>query len=173
MKLDITKNTWISEGNVDFLREGFWAGAYAITLQFSGGACPSDEFIVSLMKTLMNVDLPKSLRIVRFTGLFDRNDENLMLLAQSLKQYGFSTQIIIPAEFSAGFLSAFEWKIIRVSKELVVQNGDELWYYPTAAIDLKEPTLPAEHGYLYLCKGRTVSETVKFVTQAKNAWRLL
>lgn len=172
-KIDITKNTWVNDVQVDFLREGFWAGTYAVQISFSGGACPSDSIIAELLVKLKKTDLPQGLRIVRFKGLFDPKDNDLALFIHTLKSYGFAVQAIIPAGFHAPWIEKFDWVIIRNDRDVVIQNGNEIWHCPVDSSELKEPTLPDKPGMLFLTKGRSVVETIKFITTAKNVWRIL
>jgi hypothetical protein len=173
VRVDVTKNTWINEVQVDFFREGFWAGLYAVSISFSGGSLPSEALLAELLQKLLKLDLPKQLRVVRFTGLFDPRDPDITLFIHSLHKYGFTVQAVIPERFSAPWLEKIDWKIVRTEGEILYQDGSEFWYCPKESTNLKEPTLPKQHGLLYIIKGRSMVETIKFICDAKETWRLL
>jgi len=174
MKIDCIKNTWVREINADFIREGFWAGTYAISIDFAGGDCPNDDVMAEILSKVRTVELSSSSRIVRFTGLFNPKDADMRLFVHSLKNYGFSVQIIVPSSFSAEWLDKFDWVIIRNDRDdIVLHNANEIWHCPRDTSVLKEPTLPLKPGLLYLTKGRSLTETVKFITSSKYLWRLL
>jgi len=172
-KLDITRNTWINDVQLDFIREGFWTGQYAATISFAGGACPNDDILAEILDKLLKSDMPQAMKIVRFKGLFDPKDNDIMLFIKALHDYGFMVQIVIPSGFSAHWLDKIDWTIIRNDRDLVLGNANEIWHCPMDSVALKEPTLPEKHGLLYLTKGRSVVETVKFITASKNIWRIL
>lgn len=172
-RIDITKNTWVNEVNVDFIREGFWDGALASTVSFAGGTCPSDDILSEILMKLLKAELPSAMKIVRFKGLFDPKDNDIALFVHSLKSYGFSVQIIIPSGFSAPWLDKFDWIILRNDRQVVLHNANEIWHCPLETTDLKEPQLPNNPGLLYLIKGRSLVETTKFISASKFMWRLL
>ncbi len=173
MKIDITKNTWVNDIQADFIREGFWTGSYAIQISFSGGACPSDDILSEILMKCIKTELPVALKVVRFKGLFDPKDNDIALFMHSLKSYGFTIQIIIPSGFSAPWLDKFDWVILRNDRDIVLHNANEIWHVPSEAMTLKEPTVPEKPGMLYVTKGRSVVETVKFITSSKYVWRIL
>ena len=173
MKIDITKNTWVNDIQVDFIREGFWSGAYGVTISFAGGACPSDDILSEILMKLIKTDLPSGLKLVRFKGLFDPKDNDIALFMHSLKSYGFTIQIVIPSGFSAPWLDKFDWVILRNDRDIVLHNANEIWHCPLETSALKEPTLPDKPGLLYLTKGRSMVETTKFITASKHVWRIL
>jgi hypothetical protein len=173
MKIDITKNTWINEITVDFFREGFWSGLYAVNVSFSGGAFPGEDLLAEILQKLIQVELPKGTRVVRFTGLFDPRDMDISLFIHSLHKYKFAVQAVIPERFSAPWVEKLDWKIVRMNGPILYQDAQEIWYCPAETSDLREPTMPSEHGLLFISKGRSVSETIKFITSAKETWRLL
>ena len=173
MKIEITKNTWVGEITADFFREGFWSGLYAVSVSFLGGALPSETILAEILQRLIKLDLPKQTRVVRFTGLFDPKDPDIALFVHSLHKYGFSVQAVIPDRFSAPWLEKLDWKIVRLENEILLQDGNEIWYYPKSDAEMKEVTLPSQHGLLYLTKGRPMNETIHFINSAKETWRLL
>lgn len=173
MKVDMPKNTWINEIQADFLREGFWAGMYAVSVSFSGGSFPGEAFLAEVLQNLIKLELPKGLKIIRFTGLFDPRDVDLSLFVHSLRKYGFSIQAVIPDHFNPPWGEKLDWKIVRMDGSILIQDANEIWYCPVESADLKEPIMPPKHGLLYLAKGRSMTESIKFITTAKETWRLL
>lgn len=175
MKIEIPKNTWISDAQLEFAREGFFNGTLMVHLSFSGGSCPGDEFVAEVLTKLSKVPLPKLRKIVRFKGLFDPKDDSILLLIYSLKSYGFTVQAVIPTGFSASWIEKLDWLILRTEKSTpVLFNTNEVWYCPPGDQGLVEPQMPPKSkALLYLTKGRTLNETIKFMAEANNVWTLL
>lgn len=173
MKLGIAKNTWITEAELDFAREGYFSGALMVTLTFSGGSCPGDEFMAELIQKLSKASLPKERRIVRLQGLYDPKDQSLLLLVMTLKSWGFIVQATITDSFTASWLMSVDWVILRLTKQVALIAANEIWYFPTDGSELVEPQIPEKAKLLYIAKGRSVSETIRFVADANNLWSLL
>lgn len=173
MKLGLPKNTWIDDASLDFAREGFHSGVLMVALHFSGGSCPGDDFVADLLSRLAKAPIPKTRRIVRFTGLYDPKDQSLLVLLYALKSYGFSVQVVFQAGFVASWLEKADWLILRTEKPVVLFATNEVWYYPPEGSPLVDLTLPPKHGLLYLTKGRSANETIKFIAESEHVWNLL
>lgn len=173
MKIPIPKNTWISSVDLGFLREGFFSGVYALEIAFSGGACPGDEFLAEIAEQVTKLALPKR-RIARLTGLFPRNDNEIELLVQLLKSWGFQVQAVITDGFQASWLKHLDWVIVILKKKMLLSPANEVWYFPTPEDTIPEPKLPPNKPYLlYITKGISLSATQEFVLKAEQAWSLL
>lgn len=172
MKIDIAKNTWISDVTLDFIREGYFNGVMGLQITFSGGSCPGDEFIAEVLERLTRVTFPKR-RIVRLRGMFDPSDKSMMLLINSFQSYGFAVQAIVPDGFVAPWLEKVNWLIVRIERPIALMAAHEIWYYPTAAETIPEPKLPPKDMLLYLAKGYSVATTHRFVVESSRNWNLL
>ena len=173
MKIDMPKNTWVSDIAVDFAREGYFSGALMAQITFAGGACPGLDFVTELVAKLEKAPLPKGRKIVRLKGLFDPRDMDVHALVRSLRSYGYNVQAIVKDNFSAPWLTELSWCILRIEKPAALVVANEVWYYPIEGQPLVEPMLPPKTGYLYLAKGRGTLETIKFVSESPNIWNLL
>jgi len=173
MRIEIPKNTWISDVIVDFVKEGYFNGVLMTQVTFSGGACPGDEFIAELLGKLAKAPLNPKRKIVRLKGLYDPKDESILLLIVALKSWGFTVQAIIPNGFSSPWVLNVDWVILRLEKPTALIAANETWYVPPEGSPLVEPVIPAKSTYLYVTKGRGVNETIKFVSESAYLWSLL
>lgn len=173
MKIDIPKNTWISDVAVDFAREGTFNGALMVQITFAGGSCPGLDFVTELVSKLEKAPLPAGRKIVRLRGLFDPRDMDVHTLVRSLRSYGYNVQAVIKDNFSAPWLTELSWLILRIEKPAALIVANEVWYFPPEGQPLVEPMIPPKTGTLYLAKGRGAAETIKFVAESPNIWNLL
>lgn len=174
MKLDIPKNTWISEITLDFLKEGFWASALALQVTFSGNLCPSVDFIAEVIEPLSKVALPKR-KIVRLKGFFHPTDPMMSVVVKAFKSWGFQVQAVIGGD-AAGlydWAEKLDWVVLRVEKPFVAVAANEIWYCPPVQDPLPEPKLPPKDMLLYINKGYSMAATTKFIVEAERNWNLL
>jgi len=172
MKLDIPKNTWISDISLDFFRDGFWASALGLNVTFAGNICPGIDFISEVIEPLGKLTLPKR-KIVRFKGFYYPTDPLMTVAVKAFKSWGFMTQAIIRPENSAEWIEKLDWTILRVEKPFVPFATNELWYCPPAQDTLPEPRLPPKDMLLYVNKGYSTAATLKFITESDRNWNLL
>jgi len=177
MKVNIPKNLWLSSADADFFHEGFFSGAYGLTLHFSGHALDSIDIMTEILEPLTKVQLPHR-KLVRFEGLYDPKDSYIPLAIEAFRSWGFSVQAVIPSELlDLSWKNSLDWFILKTSSTFIPVVSNELWYFPkpTDQEDLPEPRLPNPSGpvFLYLARGYSVTQTAKFVISAKANWNLL
>lgn len=172
-KLNVPQNTWIQEVEIGFLKEGFFNGVYGLEVTFSGGTCPGDDFIATLAEEVFKQKFP-SRKIARFKGLYPKDDKEIELLVQLLKNWGFSVQAIINDGYQGTWLARVDWIIAKLTKQFSLSPANEIWYFPPAAESIKEPRIPPnKQTLLYISKGHSVPITTKFVYSAEHSWNLL
>ena len=175
MKIDLPKNLWISSGDLDFFREGLHSGVLGLTLQFTGNPVGSIELMTEILEPLTTVSLPKR-KIVRFRGLFDKNDTGLPLAVQAFRSWGFQVHAVVDLnQVDLPWLKDLDWIILKTTKPFVPVATNELWYQPPQGEDVPpEPKVPTpERTLLYFSKGHSMAITTKFITTAKHNWTLL
>ena len=176
-KVDIPRNYWISSADVGFFKEGLYAGAYGLTLHFHGAEPDSIDIIAEILQPLTKIDLPKR-KIVRFEGLYPTKDtsESIPLAIRAFQSWGFKVHAIIDVpQSSLSWVPMVDWLIVRTDKRWIPIASHELWYTPPQTdLDLIEPELPRpDQTLLYLSKGYSVTQTTKFILNAKYNWFLL
>lgn len=175
MKVDIPKNLWIDQAEADFFREGFFRGVYGLTLHFTGGTPETTEIMSEILEPLTLVKLPRR-KIVRFTGLYDPKDQFIPLAIEAFRSWGFEVQAVLnEAQVSLPWRQNLNWFIYQTTKPFIVVNSSELWYMPPETDDpIQEPRIPeTSQALLYIAKGHSVTQTVRFITTAKYNWILL
>jgi hypothetical protein len=173
MKLDIVKNTWISEITADFFREGYWGCAYGLEINFTGNALPTTDIIAQIIEPLTKLTLPKR-KIVRLRGFFHPTDPMMAVLIRSFKSWGFMVQAVIdPNAQTYSWQDIIDWLILRIDKPFSPYVANELWYVPAPSEVIAEPVIPPKETLLYLAKGYSTAATVRFITGSDRNWNLL
>jgi hypothetical protein len=174
VKVDIPKNLWISSAEVDFLREGLYAGALALSLHFTGKPIESVELMSEVLDPLTKLTMPAR-KIVRFHGLYDKTDSSITLLIEAFKSWGYSVQAVIQvSNADVPWKDKLDWLILTTTTPFIPIASNELWYYPPDGDEIPEVRLPPNTpAVLYLAKGHSVTVTMRFVTKSKYNWNLL
>ena len=181
-KLDLEKNTWITDARADFAQGGFWNGAYMVTLTMSGSSCPGNDFIASVILKIGAQKLPRNRRIVRISGLLSPTDASLGLLVKMLYDYGYSVQVVLSDLPKLSWLPYVSWIAYRTPEVVVPVAFDELWYEPPEISDIPEPVLPKPRRnpngtlrdqFLYLKRAGNAATVTKFVCESERLWQLL
>lgn len=175
MRVDIPKNLWLSSVELDFFKEGLFAGSYGLTLNFTGNPVGTIEMMSEILEPLTALQMPKR-KLVRFKGLFDKTDTGVSLALKAFNSWGFQTQAVVDvAQIDLPWLSEVNWLIIKTTKPFVPIASHEVWYTPVQSDEVPpEPKVPApEKTLLFFAKGHSMSITTKFIVGAKNNWSLL
>lgn len=172
MKIDIPKNTWISEVQFDFFKEGFWARVLGLTLNLTGNNCPGIEFLSEVLEPLSKLELPRR-KIIRLQGFFNPNDQFLEVVVRAFKSWGFMVQAVVASEQLGAWTQELDWLIYKTDKPFVPIAANELWYCPPAQEELPEPRLPPKDMLLYVNRGYSVAATTRFIVRSERNWNLL
>jgi len=174
MKIEFTKNSWISNIELSYCREGFWKGAMMLIISLTGNALDF-EFATEVFERLLKLPMPRR-KIVRITGFFNPNDANLDTIIRAFKTYGFIVQVVTNGTRTYPWMDAVDWHIVSTSAPLILIDCSEIWYSPPAVEPIPEPIIPPNPNkplFLYIAKGNSVSATNDFVIESKNNWNLL
>ena len=181
-KIELEKNTWIDDIRVDFAQGGFWTGALMLQINFSGGVCPSTEFLARVLALAGAQKLPKR-KIVRLSGMFAPNDPDIGKLVLMLHSHGYNVQVVLHDLPAIGWLPYASWIIYRTSATLVPMAFNELWYEPPEVGVIPEVVLPEplrdpktgvpQAQLLYLKRAGAVTIVTKFVCESAQNWQLL
>lgn len=175
MKVDIPKNLWLNSATVDFFTEGLHQGVLGLTLGFTGNQVGSIELMSEILEPLTSLVLPKR-KIVRLKGLFDKQDTGLPLAVQAFRSWGFQVHAIVDVpQLDLPWLKDVDWLVVKTTKPFVPVGSNELWYYPPQGDEVPpEPKIPnPDRTLLYFAKGYSMTQTTKFITNAKHNWALL
>ena len=178
-KVSIPKNTWIDQIVPTFFDQGYYAGRYGIDIYFSGGDCPSPDFMAEVVESILKVKMgtaPQQFPIIRLRGLFAKNGaEDMLALIKLLQTWKSQVHVLLNDDVVIPWFDACNWRILVIKKpRLVNVTADEIWYTPLQQTGVEEPLLPADREYqLFLEKGLPQSTTIDFICKSKRIWRLL
>jgi hypothetical protein len=178
-KVSIPKNTWIDQIVPTFFDQGYYAGRYGIDIYFSGGDCPSPDFMAEVVESILKVKMgtaPQQFPIIRLRGLFAKNGaEDMLALIKLLQTWKFQVHVLLNDDVVIPWFDVCNWRILVIKKpRLVNVTADEIWYTPLQQTGVEEPLLPADREYqLFLEKGLPQSTTIDFICKSKRIWRLL
>jgi len=180
-KIELPKNTWIDDARADYAQGGLWNGTYMVTLTLSGGSCPDNRFLATVLTKVGEQKLPGR-KIVRLTGMFSPTDSDVGKLVKILSDYGYIVQVVLRDIPDLAWLPYVSWIIYRSVSPEVPIAFDEFWYEPPETNEIVEPTLPKPRlepsgrirdQYLYLKRAGNISVVTRFICESKRNWQLL
>lgn len=173
IKIELPKQGWIESANQDFIADGFWKGAYAINIIFTGAACDSQESMIDCLERVLAVPVPKR-KIVRLKGMLNPTDPFMRLLIKSLKDYGYHVQAVLKNQ-PYEWINDLSWSILQIESAFVPYWTNEVWYKPPISDKLIEPKALPEGApsFLYLFRQYSVLATQEFIINGRFNWSLL
>lgn len=170
--------SWLHSAKIDFLKGGFYDGALATELIFTGRPVDSGE-AASLLSTLLSNEgkMPKDklVRIVSAKGTYDDSNGNFTTIIKALKKYGFLVSGVVTQEIGQ-WADELMWVIVKTNHHLLMFQPSEVWYSPEEDENIKDirmPFNPQQMTFLFLSKTKTVDATTEFFCRSQYHWQLI
>lgn len=173
IEVKIPKFAWLSSAKVEFLKGGYFDGALALSLTFSGKeVSPSDAALA--LSVFLSLRLPVT-RLVRFSGDFPERDENFLIFMKSFQKYGFKVIVVTANDQLATWMDTVDWLTIKTVTPLLMAQPNEVWYSPVEDIfpDLTMPTMSGKLTFFYFDRTKGITETEEFFCNSRYHWQLI